>query len=210
MTFGPIQGSSQPRDHTQVSHIAGRFFTVWATREAQNTGVGSLSLLQGIFLTQELNQCLMPCRQILWQLNYQKSPGRLQGDENMSEQLSSKGLTWLRDKWVIQKTEAYFLSKLCFLHLTQRQWLHLSGSETPHENGRQKALPEGWLPNRGGLFPPAPALRLLQAQLPTVPRWLCSGPCSSKLSSVLSMENLGELLSMWLSPHTLPWLIRPP
>ena len=27
--------SSQPRDRTQVSCIAGRFFTVWATREAQ-------------------------------------------------------------------------------------------------------------------------------------------------------------------------------
>ena len=28
------KGSSQTRDWTQVSHIAGRFFTVWATREA--------------------------------------------------------------------------------------------------------------------------------------------------------------------------------
>ena len=28
------RGSSQPRDWTQVSHIADRFFTVWATREA--------------------------------------------------------------------------------------------------------------------------------------------------------------------------------
>ena len=27
-------GSSQPRDQTQVSNIAGRFFTSWATREA--------------------------------------------------------------------------------------------------------------------------------------------------------------------------------
>ena len=27
------RGSSQPRDRTQISHIAGRFFTVWATRE---------------------------------------------------------------------------------------------------------------------------------------------------------------------------------
>ena len=27
--------SSQPRDQTQVSHIAGRFFTSWITREAQ-------------------------------------------------------------------------------------------------------------------------------------------------------------------------------
>ena len=29
------RGSSQPRDQTQVSCITGRFFTVWATREAQ-------------------------------------------------------------------------------------------------------------------------------------------------------------------------------
>ena len=30
------KGSSQPRDQTQVSHIAGGFFTIWATREAHN------------------------------------------------------------------------------------------------------------------------------------------------------------------------------
>ena len=29
------RGSSPNRDRTQVSHIAGRFFTVWATREAK-------------------------------------------------------------------------------------------------------------------------------------------------------------------------------
>ena len=29
------RGSSQPRDRTQISHIAGRFFTVWATRQDQ-------------------------------------------------------------------------------------------------------------------------------------------------------------------------------
>ena len=29
-----LQGSSQPRNWTQVSHTAGRFFTSWATREA--------------------------------------------------------------------------------------------------------------------------------------------------------------------------------
>ena len=28
--------SSQPRDQTQISCIAGRFFTIWATREAPN------------------------------------------------------------------------------------------------------------------------------------------------------------------------------
>ena len=29
-----LQGSSQARDRTQVSHVAGEFFPVWATREA--------------------------------------------------------------------------------------------------------------------------------------------------------------------------------
>ena len=32
------RGSSQPRDQTQVSHIAGGFFTSWATREALHGG----------------------------------------------------------------------------------------------------------------------------------------------------------------------------
>ena len=40
----------------------------------KNTAVGSLSLLQGIFLTQELNQGLLHCRRILYQLSYQGSP----------------------------------------------------------------------------------------------------------------------------------------
>ena len=30
------KGSSQPRDQTQVSHIARGFFTIWASREALN------------------------------------------------------------------------------------------------------------------------------------------------------------------------------
>ena len=29
------RGSSQPRDQIQVSYIAGSFFTIWATRKAQ-------------------------------------------------------------------------------------------------------------------------------------------------------------------------------
>ena len=40
----------------------------------KNTGMGSLSLLQWIFLTQELNQGLLLCRRILYQLSYQGSP----------------------------------------------------------------------------------------------------------------------------------------
>ena len=40
----------------------------------QNTGVDSLSLLQGIFPTQESNRGLLHCRWILYQLSYQGSP----------------------------------------------------------------------------------------------------------------------------------------
>ena len=47
------KGSSQPRDQTQVSLIAGGFFTSWTQGKPKNTGVDSLSLLQQIFLTQE-------------------------------------------------------------------------------------------------------------------------------------------------------------
>ena len=40
----------------------------------QNTGVGSLSLLQGIFQTQESNSGLLGCRWILYQLSHKGSP----------------------------------------------------------------------------------------------------------------------------------------
>ena len=37
VAFPFSKGSSQPRDQTQVSCIAGRFFTNWATREGKAT-----------------------------------------------------------------------------------------------------------------------------------------------------------------------------
>ena len=43
----------------------------------KNTEVGSLSLLQGNFLTQELNWGLLHCRRILYQLSYLR--GRVSG-----------------------------------------------------------------------------------------------------------------------------------
>ena len=46
------------------------------SEKAKNTGVGSLSLLQGIFLTQESNSGLLHCRWILYQLSYHGSPLR--------------------------------------------------------------------------------------------------------------------------------------
>ena len=74
VAFPFSRGSSQTRDWTQVSSIANRFFTSWATGKPKNTGVGSLSLLQRIFPTQEWNQDLLHHRRILYQLSYEGSP----------------------------------------------------------------------------------------------------------------------------------------
>ena len=43
-------------------------------RKPKNTGVGSLSLLQWIFLTQELNWGLLHCRWVSYKLSYPGSP----------------------------------------------------------------------------------------------------------------------------------------
>ena len=50
IAFPFSRGSSQPRDRTQVSHIAGGFFTSWATREAHGAYEISLKvyLLVGV------------------------------------------------------------------------------------------------------------------------------------------------------------------
>ena len=67
-------GSSQPRDRTQVSALQADSLPAEPQGKPKKTGVGSLSLLQGIFLTQESSQGLLHCRRILYQLSYQGSP----------------------------------------------------------------------------------------------------------------------------------------
>ena len=51
-----------------------------------NTGVGSLSLLQGVFPTQGLNPGLLHCRRTLYQLSHKGSPMKWQWRINLSEQ----------------------------------------------------------------------------------------------------------------------------
>ena len=90
VAYPSSRGSSWPRNSTEVSWIAGGFFTSWATRGAhkwvdevkwkslscvqlfspwnppgQNTGVGSLSLPRGIYLTQGSNPGLLGYKGIL-------------------------------------------------------------------------------------------------------------------------------------------------
>ena len=48
--------------------------SVYGILQEKNIGVGSHSLLQGIFPTQELNAGFLHCRQILNQLSHKGSP----------------------------------------------------------------------------------------------------------------------------------------
>ena len=50
-----------------------RLLCLWNS-PGKNTGAGSHSLLQGIFLTQRLNPGVLHCRQILYHLSHRASP----------------------------------------------------------------------------------------------------------------------------------------
>ena len=68
------KGSSQHRDQTLVSLIAVDSLPAEPKGKSKNTGVGSLSLLQRILPTQDLNRGFLHFRWILYQLSYQGSP----------------------------------------------------------------------------------------------------------------------------------------
>ena len=77
VAFPFSRGSSKPRDGTLISlspSLQADSLPAEPQGKPKNTGVGSLFLFQQIFLTQELNWCLLHCRQILYQLSYQGSP----------------------------------------------------------------------------------------------------------------------------------------
>ena len=65
------RGYSQPRDQTGSPALQADSLPVEPKGKPKNTGMGSLSLLQWIFLTQELNRGLLHCKLILYQLSYQ-------------------------------------------------------------------------------------------------------------------------------------------
>ena len=65
------RGSSQPRSPA----LQANSLPSGPPGKPKNTGVNSLSLLQGVFLTQESNQGLLHCRRILYQLSYQERLG---------------------------------------------------------------------------------------------------------------------------------------
>ena len=73
VAFPFSRGSSQFRDRTQSPTLQVDSLPAETQGKPENTGVGSLSLLQRIFPTQESNWGLLCCRRILYQLSYQGS-----------------------------------------------------------------------------------------------------------------------------------------
>ena len=69
VAFPFSRGSSQPRDQTQVSlTLQADSLLAEPQGKPKKTGVGSLSLLQRIFPTQELKQSPLHCRRIFYKL----------------------------------------------------------------------------------------------------------------------------------------------
>ena len=85
VAFPFSRGYSPPRDWTQVSSIARDSLSAETQGKLENTGMDSLSLLQWIFLTQELNWGLLHCRWILYQPSYQESLGNLPSKPHFCE-----------------------------------------------------------------------------------------------------------------------------
>ena len=78
----------------------------------QNTGVGSLSLLQGIFPTQGSNPGLWHCRRILFQLSHRESPRTL---EWVAHPFSS------RSSWPRNQTGVSFIAGRFFTNWAIRE-----------------------------------------------------------------------------------------
>ena len=81
-------------------------WTVWNS-PGQNTWLGSLSLLQGIFPTQGLNPHLPHCRQNLYQLSHKGSPRILPAIWRVKEELS---VNW----WLILVNKSVYGVKISF------------------------------------------------------------------------------------------------
>ena len=81
-------------------------YSLWNS-PGQNTGVGSCSLLQGIFLTQESNWSLLHCRQILYQLSY------LTTKATLISTFSVQALSWYTGAMLLLLLSRFSHVRLC-------------------------------------------------------------------------------------------------
>ena len=100
-------------------------YSAWNS-PGQNTGVSSLSLLQGIFPTQVSNPGLLHCSRILYQLSHKGSPGSSKLNIKRKKFLSSIGTRtnikrtwyWVRAELVTSRWRLNILTEVIKLHLS--------------------------------------------------------------------------------------------
>ena len=101
--------------------------------KSKNTGMGSLSLLQWIFLTQELNQSLLHCRWILYHLSHQGRPRILKW---LGYPFSS-GSSWPRNwtgvsgiaggfftNWAIREALIFYINRIIW-YVWPSKWINI-------------------------------------------------------------------------------------
>ena len=87
----------------------------------QNTGVGSLSLLQGIFPTQGSNPGFLHCRWILYQLSYEGNPKQwLAHSKKLSKVLVN--ITLIDEKTEAQRSYLPVIPQLVNMELEIKSW----------------------------------------------------------------------------------------
>ena len=101
--------------HLKVKvNVTQSYLTLWDPMDykvlwnspGQNTGVGSLSLLQGIFPTQGSNPGVPHCRWILYQLSHMGSPRTL----NQVAYPFSRGSSWPRTRTQVSSIAGRFFT----------------------------------------------------------------------------------------------------
>ena len=145
------------------------FATPWNS-PGQNTGVGSYSLLQGIFRTQGLNPGLLHCRQVLYQLGHKGSPRILEMVAYPFSSRSSQPRNWTK----VSSIAGRFLTNCTVINNSYHRPIHATHIHLA-------PLGCGLTDTRTGqgdpcnTLPPLPHLSLRCGHLPISGQWAMSG-----------------------------------
>ena len=96
VAFPFSRGYSQPGTEPRSPALQADSLPAEPQGKPENIGVGNLSILQGVFPTQESNQGLQHCRWILYQLSYQGSPHSRQREQHIKGPMAERNMEPLR------------------------------------------------------------------------------------------------------------------
>ena len=126
------RGSSQPRDWTQVARTAGRIFTIWATREAQQTTYWFSNVFFCLYLSATLMLLLLPRsssnlpnKHLLISRLYSSKKKKKEwvGEEKKNKRQTEHFSLWSFSCIHLPKLNPFFLLIQCFLDNGLPWWL---------------------------------------------------------------------------------------